>query len=77
VKAYPVPCAAIAQSLGNVLVKNVVMLGALQEATHLLEEESFLTTLRRSLQKKAALIPVNEEAFRWGAKAVREKITAL
>jgi len=77
VKVYPVPCAAIAQSLGNVLVKNVVMLGALQEATHLLEDESFLTTLRRSLKNKASLIPVNEEAFRWGAKAVREKITAL
>jgi len=77
VKVHAVPCAAIAQSLGSVVVKNVVALGALQEATNLLEEESFLTALRRSLKSKCAMIPLNEEAFRWGAKAVREGITKL
>jgi Pyruvate/2-oxoacid:ferredoxin oxidoreductase gamma subunit len=69
-----VPCGEIAQSLGNRLVKNVVALGALQEATQLLDEESFLTALRSSLKDKCAMIPVNEEAFRWGVKAVREGI---
>ncbi|MCE7892757.1 MAG: thiamine pyrophosphate-binding protein [Sorangiineae bacterium PRO1] len=77
VRVIAVPCAAVAQSLGNVMVKNVVALGALQEATKLLEEESFLTVLRRSLKSKAALIPLNEEAFRWGVKAVREGIEKL
>jgi 2-oxoisovalerate ferredoxin oxidoreductase beta subunit len=77
VRIYPVPCGEIAQSLGNRLVKNVVALGALQEATQLLDEESFLTALRSSLKDKCAMIPVNEEAFRWGVKAVREGITEL
>ncbi len=77
VKAYAVPCAEIAKSLGSTLVKNVVALGALQEATQLLAEESLLTALRLSLVDKAAMIPVNEEAFRWGVKAVREGITRM
>jgi 2-oxoisovalerate ferredoxin oxidoreductase beta subunit len=59
------------------VVKNVVALGALQEATQILEEGSFLTALRTSLKDKCAMIPLNEEAFRWGVKAVREGITEL
>ena len=77
VRVIGVPCAAIAQSLGSVVVKNIVALGALQEACKLLEEDSFLTVLRKSLARKAALVPVNDEAFRWGVRAVREGITRL
>jgi Pyruvate/2-oxoacid:ferredoxin oxidoreductase gamma subunit len=51
-----------------------VALGAVQEATKLLDEESFLNALRSSLKNKCAMIPVNEEAFNWGVKAVREGI---
>jgi len=75
VRLYPVPCGEIAKGLGNSLVKNVVALGALQEATQLLAEESLLTALRSSLKDKSAMIPLNEEAFRWGVKAVRDGIT--
>ncbi len=75
VRVYPVPCAEIARSLGKVLVKNVVALGALQEATTLFTEETFLDAVRRSLSDKCAMIPINEEAFRWGVRAVRESIT--
>ena len=64
-----------ARSLGTVVVKNVVALGALQQATDLLADEALLTALRRSLKSKCAMIPVNEEAYRWGAKAVSEEIT--
>ena len=77
VRVFPVPCSEIAKSLGTPLVKNVVALGALQEATKLLEEESLLTTLRISLKHKCAMLPVNEEAFRWGVRAVREGITSF
>ncbi|MDP1828677.1 MAG: 2-oxoacid:acceptor oxidoreductase family protein [Archangium sp.] len=72
VRVLPVPCASIAQRLGAVVVKNVVALGALQEAAKLLTEKTFLGELDRSLKHKTALIPLNEEAFREGAKAVRE-----
>ena len=77
VKVHAVPCAAIARNLGSIVVKNVVALGALQEATKLLEEDTFLGELRRSLAHKEGLIPVNEEAFRWGVKAVRDGITQV
>ncbi len=77
VKVYPVPCLEIAKSLGKSVVKNVVALGALQEASNILAEESFLTAIRISLKEKCAMIPLNEEAFRWGVKAVREGITSF
>jgi len=72
VRVYAVPCASIAQRLGSVVVKNVVALGALQEASKLLTEDTFLGELRRSLAHKEKLIPMNEEAFASGARAVRE-----
>ncbi len=77
VRVVPVPCGAIAQNLGTRVVKNVVALGALQEATKILDEDSFLTALRVSLKHKCAMIPLNEEAFRWGVKAVKENITEI
>ncbi len=77
VRAYGVPCAEIARILGHPLVRNVAALGAMQEATRLLPAESFLTAIRLSLQENCAMIAVNEEAFRLGAKAVREGMTHL
>ncbi len=58
------------------MVKNVVALGALQAATQIMEEESYLTALRISLKAKCAMVPMNEEAFRQGKKAAQEVISA-
>jgi 2-oxoisovalerate ferredoxin oxidoreductase beta subunit len=77
VQVYPVPCTDIALSLGKAVVKNVVALGALAAASRILPEDTFLTAIRRALQEKCAMIPLNEEAFRWGVRAVNEKITAF
>ena len=71
VKVVAVPFAQIAKDLGKVVVKNVVALGALQEATNLFPKDSFLTGIRQALKEKCAMIPLNEEAFAWGAKAAR------
>ncbi|MBI1948809.1 MAG: 2-oxoacid:acceptor oxidoreductase family protein [Deltaproteobacteria bacterium] len=71
VRVHAVPMSAIAQRLGNVVVKSVVALGALQQAAQVLDERSFLGELRRSLSHKAGMIPVNEEAFKAGVQAVR------
>jgi len=71
VKLLPVPCATLAQGLGNVVVKNVVALGALQEAAKLLTDKTFLGEIDRSLKHKDALIPLNEAAYKAGAEAVR------
>jgi 2-oxoisovalerate ferredoxin oxidoreductase beta subunit len=75
VRAVPVPFAEIALHLGKSVVKNVVALGAMQEATRLLPPESLEEAIRENLRDKCAMIPLNEAAFRWGAKAAREGIT--
>jgi len=71
VTAHGVPFTQIAADLGRTLVKNVVALGALQEATQLFPKETFLYAIRNALKEKCAMIPLNEEAFAWGALAVR------
>ncbi|HPA94505.1 MAG: 2-oxoglutarate oxidoreductase subunit KorB [Acidobacteria bacterium ADurb.Bin051] len=71
VTAHGVPFTQIAADLGRTLVKNVVALGALQEATQLFPKETFLYAIRNALKEKCAMIPLNEEAFAWGARAVR------
>lgn len=70
VKSYGVPFTEIAADLGKVVVKNVVALGALQAATDLFPKETFLTAIRQALKEKCAMIPLNEEAFNWGVRAV-------
>ena len=70
VKVFGVPFTEIAADLGKVMVKNVVALGALQGATDLFPKETFLTAIRQALKEKCAMIPLNEEAFNWGVRAV-------
>jgi len=72
VKTYGVPFTTIAKDLGKVVVKNVVALGALQEATNLFPRDTFLTAIRAALQEKCAMIPLNEQAFAWGGREVKE-----
>jgi 2-oxoisovalerate ferredoxin oxidoreductase beta subunit len=63
-----VPFTKIAADLGRTVVKNVVALGTLQEATKIFPKETFLTAIRQALKEKCAMIPLNEQAFEWGAK---------
>jgi 2-oxoisovalerate ferredoxin oxidoreductase beta subunit len=67
-----VPFTTIAKDLGKVVVKNVVALGALQEATNLFPKDTFLTAIRAALKEKCAMIPLNEQAFEWGGRKVKE-----
>jgi len=73
VRAYGVPFTALATDLGRMVVKNVVALGALQAATKLFPEETFLTAIRLALKHKCAMIPLNEQALAWGVKAIKEE----
>jgi 2-oxoisovalerate ferredoxin oxidoreductase beta subunit len=70
VKVCGAPFTEIAADLGRTVVKNVVALGALQAATDLFPKETFLTAIRQALKDKCAMIPLNEEAFNWGVRAV-------
>jgi 2-oxoisovalerate ferredoxin oxidoreductase beta subunit len=74
VRTVGVPFASAAQDLGAPLVKNVVALGALQEATKVFSEETFLAAVRAALKTKCALVPLNEEAFRLGAKLAANEV---
>ncbi len=71
VRAVGVPFTAIATALGRPVVKNVVALGALQQATGMFTRETFLTAVRQALRHKSALIPLNEAAFAQGAASAR------
>jgi 2-oxoisovalerate ferredoxin oxidoreductase beta subunit len=74
VKAVGVPFAQVAADLGRIIVKNIVALGALQEATRLFPKDTFLTAVRQALADKCALVPLNEEAFVWGARKAAEAV---
>jgi Pyruvate/2-oxoacid:ferredoxin oxidoreductase gamma subunit len=69
VRLLGVPCTAIANELGKAMVKNIVALGALQQATGLFPAETFLTAIRQALKAKCALVPLNETAFARGREA--------
>jgi len=72
VKMIGVPFTEIASNIGRRVIKNVVALGALQAVTNLFPQETFLAAIRQALASKCAMIPMNEEAFQWGKKAVLE-----
>ncbi len=72
VKVIGVPLSQTAKDLGEVRVKNIVAVGALQAATNIFPAESFLAVIRAVLGDKCALIPLNEAAFGWGQKVVRQ-----
>lgn len=72
VKMYGVPFTEIATNIGRRVIKNVVALGALQAVTEIFPQETFLEAVRQALADKCAMIPMNEEAFQWGQKAIRE-----
>ena len=71
VRVVPVPCTAVAAELGRAMVKNVVALGALHEATRLFPDETYLTAIRQALADKRALVEINEKAFLRGMALAR------
>ncbi|NLA84703.1 MAG: 2-oxoacid:ferredoxin oxidoreductase subunit gamma, partial [Clostridiales bacterium] len=68
-----IPANKIADELGNAKVANSVMLGAyLAKAEGSVSPESIIKALKEVLgPSKANLIPINEEALKRGAEAVR------
>jgi 2-oxoisovalerate ferredoxin oxidoreductase beta subunit len=72
VRVYGVPFTALAIGLGKKVVKNIVALGAVQAATQIFPKETFLGAIREALKEKAALIPMNEQAFEIGMKSIQK-----
>lgn len=70
--AYYIPCAEIADEVGNPKVGNMVMLGAYVAATKILKTETIEVMIHEMFTgAKAKLVPLNIEAFHRGMACIR------
>ncbi|MCF6148892.1 MAG: 2-oxoacid:ferredoxin oxidoreductase subunit gamma [Candidatus Kuenenia sp.] len=71
VKIYTIPATEIASNLGNVLVSNIVMLGAYLTIKNLFSTENILEQLKISLSgRKKDLLDINKQALERGMQAI-------
>ena len=71
IDVYYIPANDLANELGNGRVAGLVMIGAYLKVSGVLKQESMLGALKKVLgEKKAGLIPVNQEALERGAALV-------
>lgn len=69
--AYYIPCAKIAEEIGNPKVANMVMLGAYVAGTKILKPETIEWMIAQMFTgPKAKLVPLNIEAFRRGMACI-------
>ena len=69
--AYYIPCAKIAEEIGNPKVANMVMLGAYVAGTKILKPETIERMIAQMFTgPKAKLVPLNIEAFRRGMACI-------
>ncbi len=73
VTLVPVAATDIANGLGHLMMKNMVALGALAEATGLFPAETFVTAIRQALHTKPAWLQQNLDAFDAGRRAVHHR----
>jgi len=71
VQVTGIPCSQAAKDLGDVRVKNIVALGALNGLLRLFPDETYLAAIRQALAGKSTLAPLNEQAFARGAELAR------
>ncbi len=70
IDVYYIPANQIADELGNLRVANMVMLGAVLEQTKIVAPETAIECLKASWgERRAHLIPINQEAMKKGAEA--------
>ena len=70
--AYYIPCAKVAEEVGNPKVGNMVMLGAYVAATKILKTETIETMIREMFTgPKAKFVPLNIEAFHRGMDCIK------
>lgn len=67
-KVFKVPTLELAQEVGNPRLANMIMLGALAQASGLVTAEQVIKSLPKALDKRYhKMIPINSEALRRGA----------
>lgn len=62
----------LAAELGNPKVANMIILGALIEATHAVNTENILKAFSKMFAKKPSLLSINEKAVRLGGSKVQQ-----
>jgi 2-oxoglutarate ferredoxin oxidoreductase subunit gamma len=73
IRVLPVPCHSIALELGSDKVSNIVVLGALVEATDLVSKDVCLETIKEKLGKrKPQFLPMNLQAYEKGQEIARK-----
>ncbi len=73
--SYAIPANEIANSLGNIKVANMVLLGALLELTNVIKRDSLIECLQKVLSSsKQQLLDINRKALEKGADFVREQL---
>ncbi len=76
IEAYYVPANDIANQLGNARVANMVMLGAFLEVSGIVSVDSIIEAFPKVFgERRAHLLPINEEALKKGAEAVKAAVT--
>ena len=73
VKVFEVDATNIANSLNNGRAANLVMLGAMMQATQLIEPDKFGEGLEHYFAKKGRSVPSNLECYKQGRETVVEK----
>jgi 2-oxoisovalerate ferredoxin oxidoreductase beta subunit len=71
INVYGIPCTQIACDLARPMVKNMVALGAMQEAGALFDGYAFETAIAKLSKGVCALAAVNRAAFNWGIEAAK------
>jgi 2-oxoglutarate ferredoxin oxidoreductase subunit gamma len=72
IEAYYIPANELALELNNGKVSNMIMLGAYLQLTNAVQEESILEAFVKVFgEEKSHLIPLNKEALKKGAEAVK------
>lgn len=70
IKAYPIPCNAIAEKIGNARTANMVMLGAILALNPVVSMDNAMEALKSVFgESKAHLLPINRKAMEAGAEA--------
>lgn len=72
IDVYYVPASGIANEIGNSRTANMVMLGAYLEKTKIVSPNTLIDCLKIKFgERKAKLIPINEQAIEAGANSVK------
>ena len=75
IHVIPVPAQSIAHELGSDKVANIVILGAIVEATGIVSHDICVETIKEKLGKrKPQFLPMNLEAFEKGVEVAKEAV---